>query len=61
MSIVFGVVIALMILISLLDKRSTPQPRTLQLDPAMFRVSPAFMVGSVLITGILVALYTIFW
>jgi SSS family solute:Na+ symporter len=61
MSIVFGVVIALMILISLLDKRSTSQPRTLQLDPAMFRVSPAFMVGSVLITGILVALYTIFW
>ncbi len=61
MSIVFGVVIALMILISLLDKRSTSQPRMLQIDPAMFRVSPAFMVGSVLITGILVALYTIFW
>jgi len=61
MSIVFGVVIAMMILISLVDKRSASQPKTLQIDPAMFRVPPAFSVGSVLIMGILVALYTIFW
>lgn len=61
MSIVFGVVITLMILISMLDKRSATQPRTLQIDRGMFRVSPAFTVGSVLILGILVALYTVFW
>lgn len=61
MSIVFGVVVTLMILISMLDKRSATQPRTLQIDRGMFRVSPAFTVGSVLILGILVALYTVFW
>lgn len=61
MSIVFVFLVALMIAVSLLDPRSRTQPRTILIDKRMFRVSASFMVGSVLIVGILTALYTIFW
>jgi solute:Na+ symporter, SSS family len=61
MTIVFVFLIFLMVLVSLLDKRSKHQQRVIQIDPSMFRTSPSFMVGSVLILGILTALYTVFW
>lgn len=61
MSIVFVVLVVLMVIISLLDRRSKTQPVVIQVDPAMFRVSTSFAVGSVLIVGILTALYTVFW
>lgn len=61
MSIVFVLLIVLMVVMSLLDRRSAAQGRVIQIDPSMFRVSPAFTVGSVLIIGILAALYTVFW
>jgi len=61
MSIVFVVLVLLMVLISLLDRRSKLQPVVIQVDPSMFRISPSFTVGSVLIVGILTALYTVFW
>ena len=61
MTIVFVTLIFLMVVISLLDKRSKTQPVTIDIDPKMFRVTPAFAAGSVLILGILTALYTAFW
>jgi SSS family solute:Na+ symporter len=61
MTIVFVVLVALMVAMSLLDRSSKEQPRVIQIDTSMFRTSPAFMAGSVLILGILTALYTVFW
>ncbi|SEL49160.1 solute:Na+ symporter, SSS family [Chitinophaga rupis] len=61
MSIVFVVLIGLMILITLLDRSSKYMPRIIQIDKTMFRTNPAFIVGSVIIVGILTALYTVFW
>lgn len=61
MSIVFVLLLAIMILMSLLDPRSKLQPKKLIIEKEMFRCSPGFIVGSVLIVGILTALYTIFW
>src|SRR5690606_1935530 len=61
MSIVFVFLLLLMIVISLYDRRSRTQPRIIQIDTTMFRVTSPFVVGSVLIIGILTALYTVFW
>src|SRR6185295_15762104 len=60
MSIVFVTIIILMIVISVADRRASPS-RTIEIDTSLFRFSPAFAVGSVLILGILTALYTVFW
>lgn len=61
MSIVFVFLMGLMVVMSLMDKRSKDQRQVIQVDSSMFRVSPAFAAGSVLILGILTALYTVFW
>jgi SSS family solute:Na+ symporter len=61
MTIVFVFLIALMVTMSLLDQRSKHQPRVIEVDTRMFRTSPSFVVGSVLILGILTALYSVFW
>ncbi|TWV99390.1 sodium/sugar symporter [Chitinophaga pinensis] len=61
MSIVFGFLVALMIIVTLLDKRSKDQKRIIVIDPSLFRTTPVFIAGSVIITAILVVLYTVFW
>jgi SSS family solute:Na+ symporter len=61
MSIVFVFLILLMIVMSLLDPASKDQPQKLIVEKEMFRCSPGFIIGSVLILGVLTALYTIFW
>jgi SSS family solute:Na+ symporter len=61
MSIVFVVLVVLMVLISLLDPASKLAPRIIHINPAWFRVSTGFLAGSILIVGILTALYTVFW
>ncbi|MBC7418337.1 MAG: sodium/solute symporter, partial [Pedobacter sp.] len=50
-----------MILISLLEFRHSQNPKGLEIDASMFKPRPGFIVGGVLIIGILVALYTVFW
>ena len=57
----FLILVALMVVLSLLDKKSRDNPKGLHLETAWFRVAPTFAVLSVLICGILAALYTIFW
>jgi len=61
MSIVFVILLALIIIISLLDKKGQAHHRALIVDTRMFRVSTSFIIGSVVIIGILTALYTVFW
>jgi SSS family solute:Na+ symporter len=61
MSWVFCIIIALMFLITVFDPKSKNNPQGLEIDAKMFKVSPAFIVSSVLICGILAALYTVFW
>ncbi|MEX2234225.1 MAG: sodium/solute symporter, partial [Cyclobacteriaceae bacterium] len=61
MTIVFVFLIVMMVVVSYLDKRSANQPAAIQIDTSMFRTSASFKVGSVLILGILTALYTVFW
>jgi solute:Na+ symporter, SSS family len=61
MSIVFVFLIILIVLISLLDPRSKSQKKVIDIDPGLFRCPPSFMIGSVLIMGILTALYAAFW
>jgi len=51
----------LIIGMSLADRKSRDQPQKLIIDTTMFRCSPAFITGSVIVMGILIALYTVFW
>jgi SSS family solute:Na+ symporter len=60
MSIVFVILVILVIIISLLDTKKE-YSKSLVIDTRMFRSSPSFIVGSVIIVGILSALYTVFW
>jgi SSS family solute:Na+ symporter len=48
-------------LISMIENRRGVKPHGLEVDTKMFKLSPAFTVGVLIIGGILVALYTIFW
>lgn len=57
----FLILVAIMVVVSLLDKKSTQNPKGLDLDPKMFNVTGSFAVLSILICGILAALYTVFW
>jgi len=61
MSWVFCIIIAVMIVITVADPDSKNNPQGLEIDTKMFKVSPSFMVASVIICGILAALYTVFW
>ena len=61
MFIVFVVLSALMTVICLLDPKSKNAKRIIDVDASMFRTSPAFIAISIVIVGILAALYTAFW
>lgn len=61
MSWVFCIIIFLMVVITLADPKSKNNPQGLEIDTKMFKVSPSFVVASVIICGILAALYTVFW
>ncbi|MGN6508688.1 MAG: sodium:solute symporter family transporter [Chitinophaga sp.] len=60
MSITFGLIVLVMIVISLTRPKSD-ESQPIIIDRSLFRVSPAFVVMSVIICGILTALYTVFW
>ncbi|RPD42572.1 sodium/sugar symporter [Chitinophaga barathri] len=60
MSITFGLILGVMIVISLMKPKSE-EASPIEIDKSLFRVSPSFVVMSVIICGILTALYTVFW
>lgn len=61
MSWVFLTIVLVMVVATLTDRRSKENPKGLEIDSRMFRVSPSFIVLSVIIVGILAGLYTVFW
>ena len=61
MSIVFLLCIVGMVIISLYENKKGVQPNSLEIDTKMFKVSPAFLVLSLLILGVTAALYIVFW
>ncbi|MEZ4964064.1 MAG: sodium/sugar symporter [Saprospiraceae bacterium] len=55
---VFAIIVVLMVMISLTKKEKSDM---VEIDSKWFRVEPSFVVGGVIICGILAALYTVFW
>jgi SSS family solute:Na+ symporter len=61
MSITFLVIVAMMIGVSLSSPSADQASHTIIVDKNDFKVSPKFILGSLIIVGILVGLYTVFW
>lgn len=61
MGFVFGICVVGMFLISLYETRKGATPHGLEVDKSMFKMSPGFAVGALIVCGILAALYTIYW
>jgi SSS family solute:Na+ symporter len=61
MGFVFLICVIAMYFISIYENRKGIVPRGLEIDRGMFRTSPSFTVGALIVTGIIVALYSIYW
>lgn len=61
MGYVFLTLVALMVLVSLLDTQGQKKVHGIEVESSMFRTSQGFAVGTVLILGVIAALYLIFW
>lgn len=61
MSITFVLIIMVMVVMSLVKPEKDKPATVIEIDKEMFKVTPAFTIGSVIIVGILAALYTVFW
>jgi SSS family solute:Na+ symporter len=61
MAIVFVLCVLGMYVISTIENRKGVKPHSLEIDTSMFKTSTAFAVGSLIIIGLLIALYTMFW
>ena len=58
---VYLILVAIMVLISLADRSSIDNPKGLAVERADFTVSGQFAIISILIMGIVSALYTVFY
>lgn len=61
MGIVFVFCIIGMVIISLLENKGAEDPKGLEIDATMFKTSTAFAVGALIVVGLIVALYSVFW
>lgn len=61
MGIVFLICLVGMYFISMNDIRKGIQTNGLEVDSSMFKLHPAFVVGVLILFGIIAALYTLFW
>jgi SSS family solute:Na+ symporter len=61
MGFVFVICVLLMVIISLIDNKRGVVVKGLEVDTKMFKINNGFAVGCMIIGGILVALYSIFW
>jgi SSS family solute:Na+ symporter len=61
MGFVFAICVIGVIIISIVETRRGVQPNALEVDKTMFRLSPGFTVGALIIVGLLTALYTLYW
>lgn len=58
---VFLICVIVMYFISMYENRKGLIPNGLEVDSKMFRTSPSFTVGALIVIGIIVALYSIYW
>jgi SSS family solute:Na+ symporter len=61
MGFVFLICVIGMYIISIYETNKGVQTNGLEIDKSMFKMSTGFVVGSIVVIGILAALYTIFW
>lgn len=61
MGFVFLICVIGMIIISKIENKRGVVPKGLEVDRKMFRLSPGFAVGALIVAGIITALYTLFW
>jgi SSS family solute:Na+ symporter len=61
MTITFLLLVVVMVVMSISKPKAQNDTHVIEVDKSMFRVSTSFVVGSVIICGILAALYTAFW
>jgi SSS family solute:Na+ symporter len=61
MGFVFIICLIVMYFISRYETKNGVVTKGLEIEKSMFKMSPGFTVGALIITGILVALYTVFW
>jgi SSS family solute:Na+ symporter len=61
MSITFVLIVVTMLLMSKLKPAKATETHTIEVDTSMFRVTTGFLIGAIIICGILAALYTVFW
>jgi SSS family solute:Na+ symporter len=58
---VFLACVALIVLFGLLDPKSKNNPKGLEVEASMFKVPMSYMVGILIVIGILAALYIVYW
>jgi SSS family solute:Na+ symporter len=61
MEIDFVLIVVTMIIVSKLKPRKANDTHAIEVDTAMFKVPMSFVIGSVIVCGMLAALYTVFW
>ena len=61
MGFVFAICVAGMFTISLIETSRGVTTHGLEIDRSMFKPTPAFTVGALLVVGVIVALYSVFW
>jgi SSS family solute:Na+ symporter len=61
MGFVFIISAVGMYIISMIENSKGTHVNALEVDTKMFRVTPAFFAGSVIIVGLLVAIYSVYW
>ena len=61
MGFVFVICVLVMYIISMFENRKGINPKGLEVDSSMFKTSKGFAAGALIVVGVIVALYTIFW
>ncbi len=61
MGFVFLICVVVMYFISITELKGRDNPQGLEVDASMFKTRPGFTIGTLIVCGVLAALYTIFW
>ena len=61
MGFVFIICIIAMVIISIYQTRNGVKANGLEIESKMFKTSPGFLAGAIIILGILAALYTLYY
>jgi solute:Na+ symporter, SSS family len=61
MGFVFLICVVGMAFISIIENKRGVKTNGLEIDAKMFKMSPSFTVGALIVAGVLAALYTVYW